>query len=184
MAMRAPDLVRSVVLVSGYYFPTARKDVWLMSGPAVPLLGDFSCYTLAPFVARAIIWKLVRLLFAPREIPEIFKARFPVNLTVRPGSLRASAEESAFLIPAAARLQEHYASLPCPAAVMVGEGDRYVRPEHGARLQRILPRAVLRQVSGAGHMLHYADPELVADSVHLMDAWKPSVAAEEPAQPP
>ena len=34
MAIRAPDLVRSLVLVSGYYFPTPRKDVWLMSGPA------------------------------------------------------------------------------------------------------------------------------------------------------
>jgi pimeloyl-ACP methyl ester carboxylesterase len=178
MAMRAPDLVRSLVLVSGYYFPTPRKDVWLMSGPAVPLLGDFFCYTLTPFVARAIIWKLVRLLFAPREIPEIFRAQFPVGLTVRPGSLRASAEESAFLIPAAARLKEHYASLPCPAAVVVGEGDKYVRLEQGARLQKILPRAVFRQVSGAGHMLHYAAPERVADCVDLMAAWKPAVAAE------
>ena len=150
----------------------------MMSGPAVPLLGDYFCYTLTPFVARAIIWKLVRLLFAPREIPERFQAQFPIGLTVRPGSLRASAEESAFLIPAAARLQEHYASLSCPAAVVVGEGDKYVRPEQGGRLQKILPRAVLRQVSGAGHMLHYADAEGVADSVHLMDAWKPAVAAE------
>jgi pimeloyl-ACP methyl ester carboxylesterase len=178
MAVRVPDLVRSVVLVSGYYFPTPRKDVWLMSGPAVPLLGDFFCYTLTPFLARAIIWKLVRHLFAPREIPQVFKARFPVSLTVRPASLRASAEESAFLIPAAARLQEHYASLRCPAAVVVGDDDKYVRPEQGARLQKVVPRAVLRRVSGAGHMLHYADPELVADSVHLMDAWKPAVAAE------
>jgi pimeloyl-ACP methyl ester carboxylesterase len=178
MAMRAPDLVRSLVLVSGYYFPTPRKDVWLMSGPAVPLLGDFFCYTLTPFVARAILWKLVRLLFAPREIPEIFKAQFPVGLMVRPGSLRASAEESAFLVPAATRLQKHYASLPCPVAVVVGEGDKYVRPEQGARLQKILPRAVLRQVSGAGHMLHYAEPERVADSVDLMAAWKPAQAAE------
>jgi pimeloyl-ACP methyl ester carboxylesterase len=178
MAMRAPDLVRSLVLVSGYYFPTPRKDVWLMSGPAVPLLGDFFCYTLTPFVARAIIWKLVRLLFAPREIPEIFRAQFPVGLTVRPGSLRASAEESAFLIPAAARLKEHYASLPCPAAVVVGDGDKYVLPEQGARLQKILPRAVFRQVSGAGHMLHYAEPERIADCVDLMAAWKPAVAAE------
>ena len=31
--------IRGLVLASGYYFPTWRWDVWMMSGPAIPVLG-------------------------------------------------------------------------------------------------------------------------------------------------
>jgi hypothetical protein len=30
---------RGLVLASGYYFPTGRLDVWIMSGPAIPISG-------------------------------------------------------------------------------------------------------------------------------------------------
>src|SRR3954451_15142434 len=36
LALQAPTLVRSLVLLSGYYFPTARMDVVLSSPNAIP----------------------------------------------------------------------------------------------------------------------------------------------------
>jgi pimeloyl-ACP methyl ester carboxylesterase len=106
--------VRGLVLASGYYFPTWRLDFWLMSGPAVPGLGDLMRYTVAPIISWAILPALFRKLFAPRAVPANFKNSFPVSLTLRPKQLRAAAEESAFLVPEAARLQSRYSSIRCP----------------------------------------------------------------------
>jgi pimeloyl-ACP methyl ester carboxylesterase len=104
LGLRGDYSVRGLVLASGYYFPTWRLDVWLLSGPAVPILGDLLGYTVAPIISLAILPALLRKIFGPRPVPPIFKREFPISLTLRPKQLRAAAEESAFLIPAAAQL--------------------------------------------------------------------------------
>ena len=35
--------------------PTWRLDVWLLSGPAVPIMGDLLRYTVAPIISLAIL---------------------------------------------------------------------------------------------------------------------------------
>jgi DNA invertase Pin-like site-specific DNA recombinase len=44
LALKYPDMVRGLVLASGYYYPTARPDVIAMGAPALPLvaLGIFA----------------------------------------------------------------------------------------------------------------------------------------------
>src|SRR5947209_7300717 len=79
MGLQFPDLVRGLVLASGYYFPTLRKDIWL-AGPAVPLIGDLMRYTIAPLLAWAIMPKLLGKLFAPRPVPDQFRREFPLSL--------------------------------------------------------------------------------------------------------
>jgi pimeloyl-ACP methyl ester carboxylesterase len=37
LALRNDYPIRGLVLASGYYFPTWRWDVWMMSGPAIPV---------------------------------------------------------------------------------------------------------------------------------------------------
>jgi pimeloyl-ACP methyl ester carboxylesterase len=105
LALRGDYSVRSLVLASGYYFPTPRFDVWLLSGPAVPIVGDLFRYTLAPIISLVMLPAMLRKIFEPRRVPEAFRREFPISLTLRPKQLRAAAEESAFLIPAAAQLQ-------------------------------------------------------------------------------
>src|SRR5437764_792358 len=84
--------IRGLVLASGYYFPTWRWDVWIMSGPAIPLLGDLLRYTVAPIISWVILPTAFRKLFAPRSIPSKFKIGFPSSLTFRPNQFRAAAE--------------------------------------------------------------------------------------------
>jgi len=171
LAMRAPELVRGLVLASGYYFPTRRLDVWLMAGPALPIIGDLVRYTIAPLLGRVMFWPVARFLFAPRQINEVFQAEFPVGLALRPISLRASAEESAFMIPAAARLQAEYARLQTPTVIVVGEEDRLIEAEQSHKLKAVLSRAVIRPVPDAGHMVNHAVPERLSDAVDLATAW-------------
>ena len=105
LSLRKDYRIRGLVLASGYYFPTPRADVWLMSGPAIPVLGDLLSYTIAPIISWAILPAAFRKIFAPRSVPQRFKNQFPTSLALRPKQLRAAAEESALLIPTAAQFQ-------------------------------------------------------------------------------
>jgi len=40
LALNHPDQVSGLVLASGYYYPTARADVVMVSPPATPVVGD------------------------------------------------------------------------------------------------------------------------------------------------
>src|SRR3954471_18229437 len=88
LAVQAPALVRGLVLLSGYYFPTARADVVLFSPPAIPVVGDVLRYTVSPVAAR-----LIAKMFAPAPVPERFDRLFRKELMLRPLQLRASAED-------------------------------------------------------------------------------------------
>ena len=161
--------VRGLVLASGYYFPTWRLDFWLMSGPAVPVLGDMMRYTVAPIISWAILPALLRKLFAPRSIPANFKNSFPVSLTLRPKQLRAAAEESAFLIPEAARLQSLYSSIRCPVHIFHGTGDQLIEPEQARRLHQVVGRSDLHLVNDAGHMVTYADGGTISHTIDSLE---------------
>jgi len=163
--------VRGLVLASGYYFPSWRWDVWMMSGPAIPVLGDLVRYTVAPIISWAMLPIMCRKLFAPRSVPPNFKDGFPASLTLRPKQLRAAAEESAFLIPAATQFQSRYSSIRCPVRIFHGTGDRIIEPEQARRLQEVLSRSELRLVEDAGHMVTYADGTAItqaADTVAVL----------------
>jgi pimeloyl-ACP methyl ester carboxylesterase len=153
-----PDLVQGLVLASGYYFPTPRKDVWLLSGPAIPVLGDLMRYTISPPLAWFILPKMLKKIFAPRAVSDRFLREFPLPLTVRPLQLRAAAEETALMIPAAARLEQRYSELTCPVALIAGDKDQIVDPNQAARLHGVLSR-------------HYASPNQLIEAAALMLSW-------------
>jgi pimeloyl-ACP methyl ester carboxylesterase len=113
LGLREDYPIRGLALISGYYFPGFRLDFWLLSGPAVPIFGDIFRYTLAPLLGLIMLPSILRRLFAPRSIPVNFKRTFPFSLALRPKQLRAAAEESAYLIPATARLQREYQNISC-----------------------------------------------------------------------
>jgi pimeloyl-ACP methyl ester carboxylesterase len=168
LASRDGYPIRGLVLASGYYFPTWRWDVWMMSGPAVPVLGDVLRYTVAPIISWAMLPGLFRKLFAPRPVPPSFKNRFPASLTLRPKQLRSAAEESAFLLPTAAQFQFRYSNLRCPVHIFHGTGDQVIELEQSKRLSQAVHRSDLRLVQDAGHMVTYADGTAMAKAVERM----------------
>ena len=166
LALRSPNLVGSLVLASGYYFPTVRADVVAMSGPAVPGLGDAIRYTLSPLLAR-IMWPLLtRKIFGPASVPEKFEAGFPKEMTFRPSQIRASAAESALMIPGAFAARGHYAKLKMPVVIIAGEEDRLIDiDEQSARLHSELPNSTIHRVPRAGHMVHHTAPGAVMAAI-------------------
>jgi len=165
LALRHPEVVSGLVLASGYYYPSARLDAVIMAGPAVPLLGDIARFTIAPIASRLAWPLLMRKIFGPAPVPAKFN-QFPKEMAIRPSQLRASAEESALLIPTADAASSEYEDLRMPVVIVAGAEDRLIDPaEQSLQLHRAIPQSTFRPVRGSGHMVHQTHPEFVLAAV-------------------
>lgn len=165
MALKHPQVVSGLVLISGYYYGTVRADVVPSSVPAIPLVGDAIAHTLAPLTGLLTGPIGVKASFAPAPVPENF-ADLPVAMSLRPSQIRATAADTAMMVPGAMALSEHYGQLDLPVIVLAGEGDLIVHPDrHSRRLAGEVRGAELRTFPDLGHMLHYALPEQVVAAI-------------------
>jgi len=171
LALDHPEDVGRLVLLGGYYYPTARVDALLTAPVALPVLGDVMRYTVTAVAARLMLKGLVRAMFAPRDVPPNFMRTLSREMMVRPIQLRASAEDAAFMIPQSKANAERYRELRMPVAVFAGADDKVIDPAANAeRLHREISGSTLVVVPGAGHMVHHAAPDevvLAVDAVQM-----------------
>ena len=168
LARKYPDLVSGLVLASGYYYPTARLDVAGMAVPAVPVVGDAIRYTIAPVVSRLAWPLLMRKIFGPEPVPGKF-AGFPKAMAVRPSQLRASAAESALMVPEALAADDNYRKLRMPVSIIAGADDRLVdAQDQSARLHADIPHSRFHLVPGAGHMIHQTATAAVMKAIEAV----------------
>jgi pimeloyl-ACP methyl ester carboxylesterase len=162
--------VRGLVLLSGYYYPSVRLDVPLMSPPAIPIVGDLLSYTVMPIMERLTFGLAAKRMFSPQRIAERFRA-LPVWLLLRPKQLRAAAVESALMVPSAMMLSHRYPELKVPATIIHGTRDKMTNFSHNAeRLHEHVAHSELQLQPGVGHMTHYAHPEKVMEAIDAMAA--------------
>jgi pimeloyl-ACP methyl ester carboxylesterase len=166
LALEFPSLVRGLVLGSGYYYPTLRADTFLLSSPAIPVIGDAMRYTVSPLVARAILPGVIKWVFQPATVPERFEREFPKALMLRPLQLRAAAEDAALMTPTVMELRQHYQDLRVPVTIITGADDQIADVgRQSARLQRELPHSEFMALPGLGHTIHHLAPDAVADTI-------------------
>jgi pimeloyl-ACP methyl ester carboxylesterase len=166
LALQAPQLVRSLVLASGYYYPTLRADVFLFSPPAIPVIGDVMRYTVSPVIGRLILPGLIKAMFAPADVPERFDRLMPKELMLRPSQLRAAAEDAALMTPVTVELQQHYRELTLPVVIIAGADDQIADVgRQSERLHRELPGSEFIAIPGQGHMIHHLAPDQVIGAI-------------------
>jgi pimeloyl-ACP methyl ester carboxylesterase len=180
LALKYPALVRGLILASGYYYPTARGDVIALSAPALPLVGDVIGHTLAPIVSR-LMWPIMMAkLFGPRSVPSKFDG-FPREMAVRPSQIRASAAESALMIPDALSFQNQYAQLKMPVSIIAGENDRLIDiDQQSSRLHADLLQSTFHRVPGNGHMVHQTATGAVIEAINEVARAATSGTKSEP----
>lgn len=165
MALDHPRALAGLVLLSGYYYATVRPDVVPTSLPAIPLVGDVMANTISPLAGMLIGPAAIKASFAPAVVSDKF-ADFPVSMTLRPSQIRATAGDTAMMIPAAIALSRRYGELDVPTIVMAGAGDLIAHvDEHAGRLVGDVRGAELRVVPAQGHLFHYAAPEQVVSAI-------------------
>ena len=165
LALKHPEIVAGLILASGYYYPTPRADVLLLSGPAIPVAGDILSHTVSPILGR-LLWPLImRKIFGPAKVPIKFKS-FPKEMALRPSQIRASAAETALMVPSAAAVRGRYTSLTMPVVIIAGEQDRLIDIDaQSARLHREVTHSRFRRVANAGHMVHQSATAIVMAAI-------------------
>jgi pimeloyl-ACP methyl ester carboxylesterase len=166
LALKYPELVQALVLASGYYYPTLRADVVALSAHAVPLVGDVLGHTVSPIISRMMWPLLMAKIFGPRSVPKKFKG-FPKEMALRPSQIRASAAESALMIPDAFYFRDEYANLKMPVVIVAGDEDQLVDIEaQSTRLHRDVPQSRFHRVPGIGHMIHQSATGVVMSAIN------------------
>jgi pimeloyl-ACP methyl ester carboxylesterase len=179
LGLKYPDLVRGLVLASGYYYPTARPDVVVMGAPALPLIGDILSQTLSPLISRAIWPLMMAKIFGPRSVPTKFGA-FPKEMALRPSQIRASAAESALMIPNAFKFRNRYADLKMPVVIIAGEKDGLVDIDtQSARLHSEITQSEFHRIPGNGHMIQQTATDQVMSALREVEACLTEIAAAE-----
>jgi pimeloyl-ACP methyl ester carboxylesterase len=158
-ALEQPDRVAGLVLMSGYYWPTARADAALVSGPAIPVLGDVLRFTISPPLGRLMMPLVIKQMFSPAKVPTHFRDGFAADMALRPSQLRATAADTAMMPFEAGKLAPRLREITAPVLVMSGDSDKIVSFEHQSRrLASELLGGQLQVLKGAGHMIHHAAP--------------------------
>jgi len=168
LALEHPECVRSLVLLSGYYYPTPRADVLMLSPPSIPGFGDMIRPTLSPYIGRMMWPALIQKFFSPAPITQRWEAKFPVWMTLRPSQILASAAETALMTSEAFWLAQRYHELAMPVVIMAGTDDMHVATKvHSERLHDHIPHSKLLLVPGVGHMIHHTVPDQVFGAIDM-----------------
>ncbi|MEO6579960.1 MAG: alpha/beta hydrolase [Sphingomicrobium sp.] len=166
LAAERPALVSSLVLISGYYYPSARLDVVLAAPPAVPVIGDVIRYTASPLLGAALKPRMEQQMFGPARVSDGWRKDFPFEMTLRPSQVRAAAADAALMIPAAAAAAAGYADLAMPVTIIAGTGDKVVDPKsQSCRLAGEIDDSELLLIEHAGHMVHHSAAEAVVGAI-------------------
>jgi len=174
LALRAPERVKALVLLSGFYFPKFRIDALLAAPPSWPIIGDILRYTVSPILGAVLMPLQLRVMFGPPKIPQRFKQGFPISMTLRPWQIRATSEDGASMNRSAAYLVPNYADLRMPVLIMAGSEDRVVTPSRqSARLRDVVTGSEFVVVEGAGHMVHHTDLDVVSGAIERVASGAP-----------
>jgi len=177
LALNYPRNVRALILASGYYYPTVRADVLMLSPPALPLVGDVLSHTISPLLGR-LLWPIfLRKIFGPNPVPKKF-AGFPEEMAIRPSQIRAAAAETALMIPAAYGFRGAYGHLKMPVAIVAGREDRVSEAQQSAELHRDIAHSTFRCISNNGHMVHQTATAEVMAAIDLANQTKEAPKAD------
>jgi len=137
---------------------------------ALPVIGDALRHTFMPLLARAQLPLAIKAMFAPAEVTESFDRLFPKAMMVRPGQLRASAEDAVMMSPVVMELEKHYGELKMPVVIVTGANDRIVDVgRQSRRLHDEIPHSEFVALPGLGHMVHHLAPDEVIGAIHRAD---------------
>ena len=166
-AIRDPANVAGLVLLSGYYYPTARLDVALQTPASLPVIGPVLRNTILPLLSRLNAPLAIRHMFAPMNVPLLFSRLYSVPMASRPSQLKSVADDTTTMPASAARLGQHYSAIQTPVRIIAGADDAIVTTsEQSARLHRELRNSEIQILDGVGHMTHHARPDLVVAAVN------------------
>ena len=158
-----PDAAAGGVLLAGGSHPWQGGVAWYNDVAGVPVLGQVFAHTLPLTAGRLALGQGLRHAFAPNPPPAQYLRRTGVELSLRPQSFLANAEDIRGLSPFLERQNMHYGYIRRPLLLITGDADGVVPAwNHAERLVTQAPFAELVRLPGIGHGLHHVATDEVA----------------------
>jgi pimeloyl-ACP methyl ester carboxylesterase len=164
-AVRHPDDVAGLVLITPFCRPTRPGFVPSLRVATLPVIGPMISRLLYPWLADWLAPTRLRKAIAPYPLPD-YMQQLPFREFVTEQAMQTMAAELYGFNPGMVAERTNLRHLRVPVIVLAGTADRVADPERHAKwLTRRLPRATLREIEAAGHLLHHVAPEAVTDAV-------------------
>lgn len=164
--LRFPQHVRGGVLLAGATHPWdtgVSPNVQLASNTFV---GKLFASTLVMPLGQVVFDRAIKNVFSPEEPTSNYLEQTGAILALRPGPFRASAQDVNNLSQFLERQSARYAEISTPLLMLAAEKDTIVPAwNHAERVAKVLPKAELVELPGAGHALHHSRKQEVLDLI-------------------
>jgi pimeloyl-ACP methyl ester carboxylesterase len=158
-----PDETAGGVLLAGGSDPWKGGVAWYNDIAGIPLLGELFARTLVYPFGRISLATAISNVFTPNPVPEKYMEQTGVQLSLRPNTFLANAEDIRMLSDYLAIQSKRYSDIRPPVLAVTGEKDNIVPAwNHAERLVRQLPQMEHVELSGTGHALHHSHSEHIA----------------------
>jgi pimeloyl-ACP methyl ester carboxylesterase len=179
MALDYPQRTAGLVMLAPVAYPWPGGVGQYNRIVTLPLIGPLLAYTITLPLGTFAAEPGARGVFLPQTMPDGFVENTATSLLLRPREFLANARDLVTLKVAVAEQAPRYAGIKAPITIMSGDVDKTVSTNiHSRPLAAAAPNAKLIVLSGVGHMVQNAVPDLVISEIEAMiDNMAQSTAA-------
>lgn len=150
----------AIVTLSGVSHPWDTGLDWTYDVNGTAIGGAILPPLVGAFATEKLINSGLANVFAPDALPAGYRHYFGPELTLRPASQRANAQQVKALLDHIRALAPRYPALTLPIEIIHGTADTIVYFDiHAEAMVARVPSANLTTLEGVGHMPHHADPD-------------------------
>ena len=171
MALDYPARVAGLVMLAPVAYPWRGGVGWYNTAVTTPLVGSLLAYTITLPLGLLLAEPGARGVFLPQILPQGFVASTATPLLLRPREFLANARDLVTLKQAVIEQSPHYGDIKVPVTIMSGDVDKTVSTAiHSKPFAAAVPQTKLIVLSGVGHMVAQAAPDLVIAEIDAMIA--------------
>lgn len=167
MALNHQGFTQGLVLVAPVTHPWPGGDInWYHTPASLPVVGRLFTELVTLPAGQLALDKALAGVFSPQAPPADYDSRTGIQMSLRPASFRANAQDVSGIFAAVTRLSPRYGDICAPTAIVTGDCDSVVLTRiHSFRSSREIPGAKLILLRGVGHSPHWSQPDSVIDAI-------------------
>jgi pimeloyl-ACP methyl ester carboxylesterase len=169
IALDHPERVAGLVMLAPVAYPWPGGVSQYNHAVTTPVIGPLLAHTITLPLGLLLADSGARGVFAPQAMPETFVRDSATRLLLRPREFVANARDLVTLRAAMAEQAPRYGSITVPITIIAGDADKTVSTHiHSQPLAETAKNTKLIVLSGVGHMIQYAAPDLVVSEIEAM----------------
>jgi pimeloyl-ACP methyl ester carboxylesterase len=171
MALDYPARVAGLIMLAPVAYPWPGGVGLYNEVVTTPVIGPLLAHTVTLPLGLLLAGPGARNVFLPQVMPDHFVSDTATPLLLRPREFLANARDLVTLKAAVAEQAPRYGDIRMPVTIIAGDVDKTVSTAiHARPFAAAVPQTKLIVLTGVGHMVQNAVPELVAAEVEAMIA--------------